>query len=457
MSFECPVMNHAPTNMQYMLSAIEHLEKVSLATFQRINEKIDEQRQILHQVHQRVAVVKHSLKNIESERSRETLLVTSSPVFPTPSIVSDKPCFSIVRDRITVPAMTKTHSTPCILKSPGVNMRLNMLHTWSTSCNHFRTMSKSLSVATGVGKYHERPISSVGELVCFNTNMNVFHNYYAVDPLNSNTTSIGQNLKQQQPTSTDFLLKIPPAPYSLSFNSIYECIQAKNHQNDIQPFVPIMSSLPALELPSDLNLPNIACTKHWEHVTEMPPLPCEISQNPMSTIQHVERMSATVEDVKEENASQTIMQQVALTEVDSSMVPSTCLSPQTHELEMPLQMNSSIERDINQQMDAIQTNSNEVTCNNANQNATDQIEQPTLMNETIFSTAASSTLWDSITNFSRDSLRRTVVNAHKDPHESSNTNPVYRNMIRVLDLRRIGIEGNVDEDDDTSSAMTDTW
>ena len=112
MSFECPAL-YPNTNIQNVLDVIEHLENVSLATFQRINEKIDEQRQFLSEVHQRVSVIKHSLNSIQLERKNETLLVKSSPVFPSMSKINDKPCFSMTRDRITVQDMiTHRHSIP---------------------------------------------------------------------------------------------------------------------------------------------------------------------------------------------------------------------------------------------------------------------------------------------------------------------------------------------------------
>lgn len=297
----------------------------------------------------------------------------------------------------------------------------------------------------GIGKYHAYPISSVSELVCFNTNMRVFHNYHGVDPLSSNTfTSRGDRCR---PPPCDNPLKIPPGPYSLSFNSIYECIQERKNQNDIiTPFVPIMHSLPPLDLPSNLNLPNIACTTHWErHAAveqeRMPTLPCEI----VNIEQQVGMSKSETRENEQQDFSQepiifeplVIMENHSLSEV----VQPPCST--SHNLEIPSETNHL--RDTTQQIDDIQIN---IFTENETTSMTE--------NENIIVTAPPN-LWDSITNFTRDNLRRTVPNAHRNQHENSNTNPIYGHMIRVLDLRRIGIEGSADEENDTSSTVTDTW
>ena len=107
--YEFPVVyqQNRIENIQQMLSSLEHLERISTSIFNKITEKVNENRNILHKVQQRASVAQKAVEWVKAERKNEATRVLSSPQYPDKetSITDEyKPCFS-ERDRIGIQQM----------------------------------------------------------------------------------------------------------------------------------------------------------------------------------------------------------------------------------------------------------------------------------------------------------------------------------------------------------------
>lgn len=107
--YEFPVLyqHNRIENIQQMLDALEHLERVSVSVFQRITDKVNEHRNVLNQVQRRAAVAQQAVECIQNERKNEATRVLSSPHYPDKETIASaeyKPSFSL-RDRIGIQQM----------------------------------------------------------------------------------------------------------------------------------------------------------------------------------------------------------------------------------------------------------------------------------------------------------------------------------------------------------------
>ncbi|EFC50651.1 hypothetical protein NAEGRDRAFT_77687 [Naegleria gruberi] len=262
-----------------MLDSLEHLERISVSVFQKITDKVTEQRNTLQKVQQRAAVCKKAVEWVQKERKNEATRVLSSPHYPDKDIsnVEYSPTFA-ARDRIGIQQM-EFHKF-----NPGPN---NILfnHKLYNPIEHFEkspTRQNKQShnkipkkLDEGVGKLPFKNVQSVSELLCFNTNMNVYHKYHGADPLQANyhTTMMMMAMEgtsNKNDKNHDFAsannLYIDPAPPSLSKDSIYDMYwgSSASQEQNIKAFAPTRRELPMFEFPSNLGLPNIVDTAQWD-------------------------------------------------------------------------------------------------------------------------------------------------------------------------------------------------
>ncbi|KAG2389295.1 hypothetical protein C9374_013855 [Naegleria lovaniensis] len=295
--YEFPVLyqHNRIENIQQMLDALEHLERVSVSVFQRITDKVNEHRNILNQVQRRAIVAQQAVECIQNERKNEATRVLSSPHYPDKETISSdeyKPSFSL-RDRIGIQQMEFHKYNPGPNNILYNHKRYNPIDHFEKSPTRQHKQQKSKAslalakkVEDGIGKLPFNHIQSVSELLCFNTNMNVYSRYHGADPLlaNYHTTMMMLAMSDEKSGNShdgkggansgnahDFLsaassLYIDPAPPSLSKDSIYDMYWGSSalQEQNIKPFVPTIRELPMFEFPSNLGLPNIVDTKQWD-------------------------------------------------------------------------------------------------------------------------------------------------------------------------------------------------
>ncbi|KAL9653202.1 hypothetical protein ABK040_009508 [Willaertia magna] len=264
--YEVPVIHQQNRieNIKQMLDSLEHLDRLSTNIFQRITNQVNEQKVVLNKLQQKTQVVNKAIEWVKNERKNDVIKVQSSATYPEKNLMTSdsKPLFND-RDRIHIENMQVNKYKP----GPN-NVLFN--HKLYNPLDHFdksviRQTKKQIPIPTlhekqGLSKYPPSNLKSVSELLCFNTNMNVYHEYHQADPL------LGMNnggiIESETILDTKQDLYIDPAPPSLSKNSVFDVMSGEEQQ--IKPFAPKLKELPKFDFPTNLALPNIVDTTQWD-------------------------------------------------------------------------------------------------------------------------------------------------------------------------------------------------
>ena len=239
-------------SIRQIVDALEYLDAVANDIFLRISHRVAENRDDLVQINNRINVAQAKIDKIRNSSSKATR-VFSPPKYPATekfkdyeSVFSDvDPMLHKVRKNKAAINARVQEVTPDVLKAKRRPFLLEV-DTSKGARKGVEIWDNPEQLGEGLGSL-PRHLSSVSSLLLFNTDENPYHKYVILDPLSGAKTKTRDNVMDTEE-------KLAEAP-----TSILKGEQLERGPKDTNLYVPIMTDLPELEVPTSLPfLPHIA-------------------------------------------------------------------------------------------------------------------------------------------------------------------------------------------------------